>query len=393
LPTTDRVQIPSTFSFGTPSSVVFGNGAVAAAGENVSAWGARRVMLIADKAVADAGLLARLEESLESVDIAWETLSVTAGEPTDRSVQAAVDAARELRPDAILAMGGGSSMDTAKATSAIVENGGSVLEYLRRERKIERAGVPVAAITTTSGTGAEVTPISVITEVDRRWKGGLSGPFLMPRLAICDPELTLGLPSAVTANTGIDALTHCIECYANSTFHPYAKALALEGIRVIGQNLRRAVSHGADLSARWGMMWGANLGGLCIARAGTGDVHAFAGPISGMFGVAHGRALAILLPHIMAFSLPGAVDAYADVAEALGETVDGVSRIVAAERGVEAVRRLLADCPGALRLSECGVSENDITALTEDGFSRGDRTINPRAATRDDVEAIYRAAL
>jgi alcohol dehydrogenase class IV len=350
-------------------------------------------MLIVDAAVADAGLLARLEGSLESVDIAWETFSLSAGEPTDRSVQAAVDAARELRPDAILAMGGGSSMDTAKAASAIVENGGSVLDYLRRERTFERAGVPVAAITTTSGTGAEVTPISVITEVDRRWKGGLSGPSLMPRLAVCDPELTLGLPAAVTANTGIDALTHCIECYANSAFHPYAKALALEGIRVIGKNLRRAVSHGQDLSARWGMMWGANLGGLCIARGGTGDVHAFAGPISGMFGVAHGRSLAILLPSIMQFSLPGAVDAYADVAEALGEPIDGLSRVAAAECGVEAVRRLIADCPGALRLSECGVTEKDIAALTEDGFSRGDRTINPRAATRDDVEAIYRAAL
>jgi alcohol dehydrogenase class IV len=290
-------------------------------------------------------------------------------------------------------MGGGSSMDTAKATSAIVENGGTVLDYLRRERQIGRAGVPVAAITTTSGTGAEVTPISVITEADRRWKAGLSAPSVLPRLAICDPELTLGLPPVVTANTGIDALTHCIECYTNTIFDPYAKAMALEGIRVIGKNLRRAVAHGADVSARWGMMWGANLGGLCIARGGTGDVHAFAGPISGMFGVAHGRSLAILLPGIMEFSLPGAVEAYADVAEGLGEPIDGVSRVVAAERGIEAVRRLIADLPGALYLSACGIGEEHIEALTDDGFSRGDRTINPRAATRADVEAIFRAAL
>lgn len=393
MPTTRQIQIPAPFSFGTPSEVVFGNGCIATAGERVASLGARHVFVIADKGVASAGLLGKLEASLRAADVAWEAFAEIVGEPTDRSVQAAVDAASAVAPDAIVAMGGGSSMDTAKATAAILANGGTVLEYLRRERKLERAGVPVVAITTTSGTGAEVTPISVITEVERRWKGGLSGPLLMPRLAMCDPELTLGLPAAVTANTGIDALTHCIECYANSAFHPYAKLIALEGIRVIGQNLRRAVSQGEDLSARWGMMWGANLGGLCIARAGTGDVHAFAGPISGMFGVAHGRALALLLPHIMAFSLPGAVDAYADVAEALGEPVSGVSRVVAAERGVEAVRRLIADCPGPLRLSECGVQESDIAALTEDGYSRGDRSVNPRTATRSDVEAIYRAAL
>ncbi len=393
MPLTYPFQIPATFSYGTPAEVVFGIGASATTGERVAALGARKILLIADKGVAAAGLTAGVEASLRQADVARELFTDIVGEPTGRSVQAAVDAARELGPDAIVAVGGGSSMDTAKATAAILANGGTVLEYLRRERQLERAGVPVVAITTTSGTGAEVTPISVITDEDKRWKGGLSGPLLMPRLAICDPELTLGVPATVTANTGIDALTHCIECYANSVFHPYAKTLALEGIRVIGRHLRRVVAHGGDLSARWGMMWGANLGGLCIARAGTGDVHALAGPISGMFGVTHGRALAILLPHIMAFSLPGAVDAYADVAEALGEPIAGLSRVAAAERGVEAVRRLIGDCPGALRLSEFGVREEHIEALTEDGFSRGNRATNPRIATRDDVAAIYRAAL
>lgn len=391
--TTQQVQIPATFSYGTPAEVVFGNGTVASAGERVAAWGARKVLLIADKGVTEAGLLERLETPLRSAGIAWETFGDVAGEPTDRSVQAAVDATRAFEPDAIVALGGGSAMDTAKAAAAIAANGGTVLDHLRRERRIERAGVPVVAITTTSGTGAEVTPISVIIEVDRRWKGGLSGPLLMPRLAICDPELTLGLPAMVTANTGIDALTHCVECYANSQFHPYAKLTAIEGIRVIGRHLRQAVAHGRDLSTRWGMMWGANLGGLCIARAGTGDVHAFAGPISGMFGVAHGRANAILLPHVMEFSLPGAVEAYADVAEALGEPVAGLSRVAAAERGVDAVRRLIADCPGALRLSQCGVADEHIDSLTADGFSRGNRAINPRIATREDVAALYRAAL
>jgi alcohol dehydrogenase len=271
------LHLPATFAYGTPAEVVFGLGAASTTGERVAALGAHSVLVIADKGVAAAGIVASVERSLRSADVSSESFSEIAGEPTAYSVQAALDAAHALRPDAVVAVGGGSSMDTAKAVAAILANGGGVIQYLRRERHLERPGVPVVVLPTTSGTGAEVTPISVITDEEKRWKGGISGPLLMPRLAICDPELTLGLPPLVTANTGIDALTHCIECYANANFHPYAKALALEGVRVIGKHLRRVVAHGGDVSARWGMMWGANLGGLCIARAGTGDVHAQAG--------------------------------------------------------------------------------------------------------------------
>ncbi len=381
------------FSYGTPGEVVFGTGAVRSTGERVAALGARSVLLMADKGVLGAGLAQPAEESLRAAGIACETFGDVAGEPTDRSVGAAVVRVRALKPDALVAMGGGSAIDTAKAAAVVAAGGGTILEYMNRERRPERAGVPVVAIPTTAGTGAEVTPISVIIDVERRFKGGVSGPLLMPRLAICDPELTLGLPPEVTANSGIDALTHCVECYANTTFNPYAKLTALEGVRVIGRALRRAVLHGRDLGARWEMLWGANLGGLCIAKAGTGDVHAFAGPISGMFGVAHGRANAILLPRVMAFSLPAAVEPYADIAEALGEPVAGLSRVQAAERGVAAVERLIADCGGPLRLSACGVREEHLEDLTRDGFARGNRATNPRIATRDDVAAIYRAAL
>lgn len=386
-------QFPSAFSYGTPAEVVFGAGTSRSVGERVAALGARSVLLIADGGVLGAGLAQPVEESLRAAGVACETFGEVAGEPTDRSVQAAVDRTVALRPDAIVGMGGGSAMDTAKAAAVVAANGDTVLEHMNRARKAERPGVPVVAIPTTAGTGAEVTPISVIIDIERRWKGGISGPLLMPRLAICDPELTLGLPPLATANSGLDALTHCVECYANTVFNPYAKLTALEGVRVIGRSLRRAVVHGRDLAARSELMWGANLGGLCIAKAGTGDVHAFAGPISGMFGVAHGRANAILLPRVMAFSLPGAVDAYADIAEALGEPVAGLSRLAAAERGVAAVERLIADCGGPLRLRDCGVGEEHLDALARDGFGRGNRATNPRIATEQDVAAIYRAAL
>lgn len=388
-----NVEVPTTFAYGTPAEVVFGNGSSRSAGERVAALGVQQVLLLVDKGVVNAGLSGPVEESLRAAGVRWDTFDDVAGEPTDRTVQAALDRTNECRPEAIVAMGGGSALDTAKAAAAIAANGGRVMEYLNRERRVERAGVPVVAIPTTAGTGSEVTPISVIIDVDRRFKGGMSGPLLMPRLAICDPELTRGLPPGVTSNSGLDALTHCVECYSNTVFNPYAKLLALEGVRVLGRHLRRAVAHGGDLATRWQTMWGANLGGLCIAKAGTGDVHAFAGPISGRFGVPHGRANAILLPYVMEFSLPGAVEAYADIAQALGEPVAGLSRLAAAERAVAAVRRLIADCGGPQRLAAFGVSEADVDSLTHDGFGRGARATNPRIATEADVAAIYRACL
>jgi len=388
-----RVQFPSAFSYGTPAEVVFGNGTARSVGERVVPLGAQSVLLIADHGVVQAGLTEGIQRSLDAAGIPWELFADIRGEPTDVSVQAAVDAAAASSANAVVAIGGGSALDTAKAAAVISSNGGTVLEYLHRERQVTRPGIPVVVIPTTSGTGAEVTPLSVIIDTGRQYKGGVSGTHMMPRLAICDPELTLGLPALVTANTGIDALTHCIECYANTVFHPFAKLTALEGIRVLGANVRRAVAHGGDLATRWEMMWGAHLGGLCIARAGTGDVHAFAGPLSGMFGVLHGRANAILLPHVMEFSLPGAIDAYADVAAALDEPVSGLTRLAAAERAVAAVRRLVTDCGGQQKLSEFGVREEHLEVLTRDGFGRGNRATNPRIATRDDVMAIYRAAI
>ncbi len=391
--TASRNMFPSTFSYGTPAEVVFGNGTARSVGDRLVPLRAQSVLIIADHGVVQAGLAEIIQQSLDAANIPWTLFADIKGEPTDVSVQTAVEAVTSSRADAIVAIGGGSALDTAKAAAAIASNGGTVLDYLHQERQVTHPGVPVVVIPTTAGTGSEVTPLSVIIDTGRQYKGGVGGVHMMPRLAICDPELTVGLPALVTANTGLDALTHCIECYANTVFNPFAKLTALEGIRVLGANVRRAVAHGGDLATRWEMLWGAHLGGLCIARAGTGDTHAFAGPLSGMFGVLHGRANAILLPHVMEFSLPGAVEAYAEVAVALGETVSGLTTLAAAERAVTAVRRLVTDCGGQQRLSEFGVREEHLEVLTRDGFARGNRATNPRIATREDVLAIYRAAL
>jgi len=386
------VKFPVAFSYGTSAEVVFGNGTSGLVGKYLLALAARKVLFIVDKGVSAAGLCERVEKSLGAAGVVWETYDAITTEPTDSSVQGAVNLIMSCNPDAVVGMGGGSAMDIAKAAAAIAANGGTVLEYLRKQRELKRPPVPVIAITTTSGTGAEVTPFSLVTDVERQLKMMIEGPLIMPKVALCDPELTLELPPLLTANTGLDALTHCIECYANRIFHPYAKFTALEGIRVIGRHLVSAVANGGDLATRWYMMWGANLGGLCIARGFTGDVHAFAGPISTKYGVPHGRSNAILLPHVMQFSLPGAVDAYADIAEALGENIEGLSRVAAAERAVFAVRRIVVDCGGPQRISQCGVRKEDIENIARDGFGRGNRLINPRIATREDVEAIYRAA-
>ncbi len=388
-----EVQFPVPFAYGTPGEVVFGNGVSRTVGERITALGAGKVVFIADSGVHSAGLHERVAESLRAANIEFHIFITAPGEPTDLSVQKAVDLIMDVKPDAVIGMGGGSAMDTAKAAAPVSANGGSVIEHIHHRGRLKKAGPPVIAMTTTSGTGAEVTPTTVITDTARKYKDGISGTLCMPRLSICDPELTIGMPVVATANAGIDVLCHCIEAYTNMRFNPFSDTVALQGIRIVGRYLCPAVTHGHNLAVRWQMMWAANLGGLAIAHGGVADIHAFAGPVSGHHGIAHGRAIAILMPHIMAFTLPAAIDRYADIAEALGEPVAGLSRIAAAECAVTSVRRLVADCGGAQRLSELGVGEEHIDVMARDGFGRGSRANNARICGADDVATLYRAAL
>jgi len=293
--------------------------------------------------------------------------------------------------DMLIALGGGSVMDTAKGMNVLLSEGGSLLDY-------EGAGLithplrPFIAIPTTAGTGSEVTIAAVIRDEAQGLKLEFNSPFMMPDLAILDPELTVSLPPGLTAATGMDALTHAIESVISTGSQPLSDALAIGAIKLIAANLRQAVAHGDDLEARGNMLLAANMAGIAFSNALLGIVHAMAHPCGGRYGVPHGIANSILLPYGMEYNLPACADRLAEVAAALGVDTRGMDDEAAALAGIAAVRQLAADCGLPARLSEVGVPRDGLAQLAAD--SQGDAMMmtNPLYAGEEEVLALYEAA-
>jgi alcohol dehydrogenase class IV len=286
-----------TFEFATASRVLFGPGSFKQAGAIARQLG-RRALVVTGKSASRAE---RLVQQLATAGVAAEVISI-AGEPTTDVVRAGVERARAAECDCVIAFGGGSAIDAAKAIAGLLTNGGELLDYLEvigRGAPLTRPAAPLLAIPTTAGTGAEVTRNAVLASPEHRVKASLRSPHLLPRVALVDPELTLDLPPELTASTGMDALTQLIEPYVCARANPVTDALCVEGIRRAARSLRRAFERGADAAAREDMALASLFGGIALANAGLGAVHGFAAPIGGMFPAPHGAVCAALLPGVM----------------------------------------------------------------------------------------------
>ena len=312
-------------------------------------------------------------------------------EPGRKDFEAVLEVARRADADAVIGLGGGSAMDLAKLVAALLDGRQDIMD-VQGVGLLQGRAAWLACIPTTAGTGSEVSPIAILLDEDALLKKGVVSPFLVPDAAYVDPELTLTVPSAVTAATGLDALTHCIEAYANRFAHPMIDTYALEGIRLISNGLLRAVQTGDDLQARTDMARGSLYGGLCLGPVNTAAVHALAYPLGGEFHIAHGISNALLLPHVLAFNLPAATDRYADIAEAMRADASG-SRETVARRGLDQVRKLSEDCGIPLRLSLHGVTRDSIPRMA-DGAMTVTRLLerNVRDVTWDDACRIYEEA-
>ena len=271
--------------------------------------------------------------------------------------------ARDEAVEAVLGIGGGSALDVAKLTAALARGGPPVREVFGINLLAGRE-LFLVCLPTTSGTGSEVSPNAILLDETDQMKKGVVSPHLVPDAAIVDPFLTLSVPPAVTAATGLDALTHCIEAYANKFAHPAVDHYALEGIRLISANLLRAVQNGGDAEARAALALGSLYGGLCLGPVNTAAVHALAYPLGGRFHVAHGVSNAVLLCEVLRFNLPHAAERYAKVAAALGAEGNG-SPLSAAQRGVEHLARLTQLCGVPQRLSELGVPREAIPSMAK----------------------------
>jgi len=300
-----------------PRLMEIGAGASNKLPEVLSALGCRRPLLVTDKMMVRLGYAERILQTLNERDIACAVFDDTVPEPTAASILAGVARVRDGDYDAIVALGGGSPIDSAKAIAILGKHGGHIRDY-RFPRQVNEAGLPIIAIPTTAGTGSEVTRFTIITDEASDEKLLCAGIGFMPQAALIDYELTLSLPARTTADTGIDALTHAIEAYVSRKANPFSDSQALAAMRLIGPNLRRAYHDGADRSAREALMLGSTLAGIAFSNASVALVHGMSRPIGAFFHVPHGLSNAMLLPTVTAFSIPAAEQRYADCARAIG---------------------------------------------------------------------------
>ncbi len=379
------------FSFRFPGNLFLGPGAIEKVGEESRRLGAGRVLMVCDAGIVAAELDREVRTILEKEGIAYELCPDAQPEPPVKSADAVVEVARTGEFDLVIGLGGGSAMDTAKLAAALAVQEGSVADFFGIGR-LTKKGLPTIMIPTTAGTGSEATVNAVFVAEDQNKRAVISPP-LMPDSALVDPLLTLTAPPALTAATGMDALTHAMESYTAVKATPHTRMYALEAIRLIGIHLRTAVWNGSNLAARQGMMRASFYAGVSLNNAGVNAVHALAHTLGGFFHVPHGAANALLLPHVMAFNVVSNPARFAEMAGALGERVEGLSTRAAAERGVEAVRQLSLDVGVPQTMRELGVSEEAIPRMSQTaaGVTRLLQN-NPRHVTMKDVEYIYRQA-
>jgi alcohol dehydrogenase class IV len=388
------MPLPDFFEFLIRPRVLYGPGVVREVGFEARKIGGTRAVIVTDKVLRQIGLVNRVVEGLAGSGV--EMVGIFDDVPPNSEVQVVnrgAALAQEWDCDVLIAIGGGSVIDTAKGMNIVLSEGGSILDY-EGAGLLNRPLRPLIAIPTTAGTGSEITIAAVIKDDARGIKLEFSSPFIPPNVAILDPELTLGLPPGLTASTGMDALTHAIEAYLSPYGEPISDALGLHAIRMIAANLPQAVHHGDDLEARGNMLLASALAGMSFSNALCGVVHAMAHACGGRFGVPHGVANAILLPFGMEFNLEAATPRLAEVAAALG--VDVVGRKLdaesAARAGIAAVRKLSSDCGLPSRLGQVSVSRDGFAEMAGDALGDAMMLSNPRQASEEEIVALYERA-
>lgn len=382
------------FEFATATRILFGPGSVTEVAPAAAALG-RRALLVTGRNVER---IAPLREGLNAQGVVAVTFAV-AGEPTVDIARAGVQRAREMECDLVIGLGGGSVLDTGKAIAALLANGGDPLDYVEvigRGQALTKPSAPYIAIPTTAGTGAEVTRNAVLASPEHRVKVSLRSPLMFPRLAVVDPEMTYSLPPAVTASTGLDALTQLIEPFVSNSANPLTDALCREGMRRAAPSLRRAYENGRDATAREDMALASLFGGLALANAKLGAVHGCASPLGGLFPAPHGAICARLLPHVMdanarALQARAAgspvLDRYAEIARIVTGRFDATI-----DDGIQWVRSLCADLeiPG---LSRYGVTEADIPAVVAEAQRASSTKGNPTKLSNEELTIVLQQAL
>jgi alcohol dehydrogenase len=381
------------FIFSTTKSIISEIGAINRIADICATLDILKPLIITDQGIVDVGLIQPLDTAFKKVDRKYFCFDQVVADPPEQTVLAAVAFAKEVEADGIIGFGGGSSLDTAKLV-ALLANSDEQLADIYGVDAIRGKRLPLILIPTTAGTGSEVTPIAIVTTGDTT-KAGVVSSVLLPDIALLDASLTLGLPSHVTAATGIDAMVHAIEAYTSAIKkNPYSDLLAKQALTLLSHNIVEATFNGSNVEARQAMLLGACLAGQAFANAPVAAVHALAYPLGGHFHIPHGLSNALVLVQVMNFNLSHCAPLYAELAPSITDTIslDGSDKQIA-QALIDFIADLIKQLNLPVSLAAMGIAENDISALAKDAMLQTRLLVNnPKPVTLEDVQEIYRQA-
>ena len=388
----------NTYSFFMPGKTISGLGSSNAVPDAIKSLGGTKPLIVTDKGIVKAGIVKLITDKLDAAGTSYAVFDETVPNPRDNNVADGVDFYNNNGCDSLITLGGGSAHDCGKAIGLVVLNGGRIHDY-EGVNKSTKDFLPFVAVNTTSGTGSEMTRFTIITDMSRLVKMAIVDWRITANIAINDPLLMVSMPPALTAATGMDALTHAVEAYVSIAATPTTDAAAIQAFKLIFKHLRRAVANGQDLVAREGMCHAEYLAGVAFNNAGLGYVHAMAHQLGGFYDLPHGECNAVLLPHVSRFNLIACVDRFADMAEYFGENTDGLSKRDAADLALKAINKLATDVGIPANLVELGkrygkdVKASDIPTMTANAQKDVCGFNNPRRASDQDIANLYTAAL
>jgi len=379
-----RMNLLNSFGFELPTRIEYGTGVVRILPQVLAGYNLRRILLVADPGIVGAGLLEAVTKRLAQDGITYALFSEVAANPRDYNVSAGAAVAREFKADGLVAVGGGSPIDCAKAIAIAATHDGDPRSF-EGGRNISGPVLPLIAIPTTAGTGSEVTFSAVITDSRENYKFSIRHTRIGPAVALVDPELTVSMPPDLTAATGMDALTHAIEAYTATVAEPLADAVALYAVELISRYLRTAVENGRNLEARAGMLTGSLLAGIAFSHADVAAVHCIAEALGGRYDTPHGVCNAVVLPAMMRYNLDWCRDKYARIGLAMGLPANDPA--AGAENAVAAVEKMARDV-GLPDFASFGADPADFDTIAEDSVKNGSNGSNPRPMAAADYRTV-----
>jgi len=381
------------FQFRMPAKIKFGVGISKTTAELCMELGAKKVFVLTDPNILKTNILDPVKESFENAKLPYEIYSDIIPDPDIETVDKTAEVLRSSGADLVVAVGGGSPIDTAKSICMLQTNEGTVRDYLFGGTKtVTNPCMPLICIPTTAGSGSEMTAAAVITDNQNKIKLSVTHDYLVPKVALVDPAIQLGMPGFITATTGLDALTHAIEAFVSLNASPVSDAMALQAMRLIGKYLRTAVANGNDMEARSNMAIASSIASVAFMNGGLGVVHGIAQSMGGVAHVAHGVANALILPYAMERNVVGNLEKFKEIAMALGENVEGLTLRDAADKAPEAVFKLAKDVRVPMKLTEVGVKKEHFPDIIKGTMAYRLLAINPcKLQEKDIVEILEKA--